>query len=364
MSGYAVTRAPYGYRYEKKAGHGKLLVRNEPLASIIQEGLEGYATGRFQTQVEVGRFFASKSIFPRNQHGEVGGQSVNDILTRPIYAGHVQAPHWNISMRKGHHEGLISLEVFENIQHRLNEKAKVPTNRKTHLDFPLRGFVACGDCEKPMTAAWSKGKTKHHPYYRCAQRDCISNGKSVNANKMHDEFKLLLDSLKPSKQLFALAAAIFKDIWETRLQSTKADKASIKTELTKLDKKIVALLDRIVETNSETIIGAYEKRLKELETEKLILTENLSKTSKPSKDFLNTFKDAMSFLSNPQKLWASERIEDKRAVLKLAFMDNLPYIRDKGFGTPKLSLPFKALKGKCDGNFRMVHRERFELPTP
>ncbi len=46
-AGYWTFSAPLGYRYEKVAGHGKLLVRDEPVASIIQEGLEGYASGRF-----------------------------------------------------------------------------------------------------------------------------------------------------------------------------------------------------------------------------------------------------------------------------------------------------------------------------
>jgi len=34
--GYWVFAAPMGYKYEKQAAHGKLLVRDEPVASIIQ----------------------------------------------------------------------------------------------------------------------------------------------------------------------------------------------------------------------------------------------------------------------------------------------------------------------------------------
>ncbi|MEM9354983.1 MAG: recombinase family protein [Pseudomonadota bacterium] len=49
MNGYWVFHAPPSYRYQKTPGHGNLLVRDEPLASIIQEALEGFASGRFQT---------------------------------------------------------------------------------------------------------------------------------------------------------------------------------------------------------------------------------------------------------------------------------------------------------------------------
>jgi site-specific DNA recombinase len=55
MSGYWVFQAPVGYRYESRAGSGKVLVRDEPNASTIKEVLEGFAAGRFETLTEVQR---------------------------------------------------------------------------------------------------------------------------------------------------------------------------------------------------------------------------------------------------------------------------------------------------------------------
>ncbi|MGH1354500.1 MAG: hypothetical protein ACRBBS_05420 [Thalassovita sp.] len=43
-------RAPIGYKYERVAGHGNVLVRDQLLASIIQEALEGFASGHFEAQ--------------------------------------------------------------------------------------------------------------------------------------------------------------------------------------------------------------------------------------------------------------------------------------------------------------------------
>jgi site-specific DNA recombinase len=45
MSGYWILCPPRGYKMEKMDGHGKMLVRDEPLASIIQEGLGGLCLG-------------------------------------------------------------------------------------------------------------------------------------------------------------------------------------------------------------------------------------------------------------------------------------------------------------------------------
>jgi len=61
QNGYWVFQAPVGYRYERTSGHGKMLVRDEPLASIIQEALEGYASGRFQITGRGKTFFGVAS---------------------------------------------------------------------------------------------------------------------------------------------------------------------------------------------------------------------------------------------------------------------------------------------------------------
>lgn len=106
--GYYVFHPPVSYRYARNREHGKLLVRDEPLASIITEVLEGFASGRFSSQSEVKRFLEAKPDFPKsNVSGEVRVTKVRDILERPTYAGYVEAPNWGVSLRKGFHEALI-----------------------------------------------------------------------------------------------------------------------------------------------------------------------------------------------------------------------------------------------------------------
>jgi DNA invertase Pin-like site-specific DNA recombinase len=105
MTGYWVFWKPKGYRYEKTRDQGKMLVRDEPVASIIQEALEGYATGRFDTQVEVKRFLESQPDYPKDTpKGEIRNQRITDLLTQPLYAGYVQASNWDIALRKGRHD--------------------------------------------------------------------------------------------------------------------------------------------------------------------------------------------------------------------------------------------------------------------
>lgn len=90
-------------------------------------------------------------------------------------------------------------------------------------------------------------------------------------------------------------------------------------------------------------MNAYEARIAELETRKLLLREQMAKMDVPQKDFDESFRTALDFLISPWNLWKSDRLEEKRMVLKLAFPSQLKYDRDLGFRNAELSLPFNML---------------------
>ncbi|MBC7943875.1 MAG: recombinase family protein, partial [Burkholderiales bacterium] len=176
MNGYWVFQAPMGYVFERVPGRGKMLKRDEPVASVIQEALEGYASGRFGSQADVMRFFQNHPLFPKDHNGVVRSQRVIQLLDQPVYAGHIELPDWGISMRPAQHQPLISLQTFKRIRERLNSGNRAPTRSNLSHDFPLRGFVVCHDCGSPLTACWSTGKTARHPYYLCRKPGCARAG--------------------------------------------------------------------------------------------------------------------------------------------------------------------------------------------
>lgn len=358
MNGYWVFQAPIGFRYERKSGHGKLLVRDEPLASIIQEGLEGYALGRFQLQAEVVRFLETHPDFPRDSQGIIRNQRVNNLLTNVVYAGYIEVPNWDITLRKGHHEGLISFETFQKIQERLKERAPAPARKDINLDFPLRGAVVCGHCDTPLTACWSPGRSARYAYYLCPKRGCESYGKSIKRETIEGEFEELLRAMQPTKNLFNAAYKMFAKLWIHRIATAETRTRSLKSELVKVEKQVDQFLDRIADADTPSVITAYENRIRKLEAEKI------AGCGRPLKSLDQTLRTAFDFLGNPVKLWLSERFEDKRMVLKLAFADNLAYVRNSGFRTANLALPFKALADFSSGNLKMVRSAGFEPATP
>ena len=361
--GYYVFAVPVGYRYEKVGSHGRLLVRNEPLASIVQEALEGYASGRFQLQAEVKRFLEAQPTFPKTRDGVVRNWEVTRLLTRPVYAGYVEAPNWGVSLRKGHHEPLISFETFKKIEDRLVGGARTPARKNLDADFPLRGAVVCGHCHTPLTASWSRGEYSLYPYYFCPKRGCESYGKTIRRETIEGQFETMLRRLQPSEEVFAAARAMFKTLWDHRLASQVETGRALDAELSTIERQIEQFLDRIADTDVPSIIAAYEKRIRDLEERKIVLAERLANCGRPLRDFDESLRTSLDFLRNPWNLWVSERLDDKRAVLKLAFAGRLAYMRNEGFRTPDVTLPFKVLEDFRGKKSMMARPERFELPT-
>jgi site-specific DNA recombinase len=362
LNGYWPFAALIGYRYQKKRGESNLLVRDEPAASIITEGLEGFASGRFQTQTELKRFLESQPGFPKSIRGTVKYEVVLDLLTRPLYAGYIEMPAWDVSLRKAKHEGLISFETFDRNQRRLKGEAKAPARADINQEFPLRGMLACVECGKPMTSCWSTSKTGvKHPYYMCFAKGCTRYRKSIRREQVETAFAGLLERLTPTQKLAELALAMFKDAWNQRSAQAAVLARSAERELAKVEKQIVGLLDRVVEATSPTIIKRYEQHIMTLERSKALLEEQAGKKVQRG-SFEELFELALRFLSRPVLLWNSKKFAHKRLVVQLAFAERLAFCPNAGFRTPKTSLPFKLLEGLRRATAVMAEREGFEPP--
>ena len=178
-------------------------------------------------------------------------------------------------------------------------KAKAPARKDISEDFPLRGFVLCDDCGQPMTSCWSKGRTKHYPYYLCDTRGCENARKTIPRDKVEDGFADILKSLQSTRTVFTVAKAMFKDAWNIRLTQAEREKEEITKQLRDAEKQIETLLERIVEADNASVMKAYEGKIAKMEREKLLLTEKATGIV-PSKGRLEEFiEPALELLGNP-----------------------------------------------------------------
>lgn len=367
--GFWVFKAPEGYKYKKSKSGGRILVPDPVLGPIVKEALEGFASGHFASQVEVKRFLESKPDFPKTRKkGEVLNTRITRLLNQPIYAGYVSAPNWNISPRPGNHEALISKATYEKIQDRLNEKAHVTVRKDIHEDFPLRGFATCSDCDVPYRSGWSKGKNKKYAYYTCQTKGCASYGKSIGKERIEGEFEALLKTMRPTHQLVAMLRVMVERAWDMQAERMNALRTAFKSDLRAVEEQIDSFLERIIESSSMTATRAYERKINDLEKEKLLLEEKILNFGSKKIEKTFTKRDALEhslkFLANPCKIWDSGNLALRKLVLKLAFFGPMRYHRDKGILNTKKSLPFSILDDINTGNFKVVRAPGLEPGRP
>ncbi len=341
-NGYWSFCSPAGYKMGKNPIHGYILNRVEPEASIIKEALEGFAFGRFANQVEVQSFLQSKKFRGLKK---VSLDSVKKLLTRSVYAGYVEYKEWDVSRRIGHHEPIIDLETFEKIQDKLNGKIKVFSRKDNSKEFPLRGFILCAKCIKPMTASWTTSRNgEKHPYYHCKTKECDLRGKCIRRKDMEDKFEVILRSIKPKEKTLALTKEILLDVWNKRLADVDNLKKNHENSLDEVRSKIRNLLDRLSKIDNENLIKTYEKEIGKLTEEEQIL-ENQAQVMRSRKpDFGTALDITFNFLKNPYLYWKKDDLKSKHLVLKLVFEDKIIYNRETGFGTAKLSLPLRVFE--------------------
>ncbi|MGF1500310.1 MAG: recombinase family protein [Paracoccaceae bacterium] len=345
MNGYWVFSPPIGYRYEARPGQGNVLVRDEPNASIVQEALQGFASGRFRSAAEVQRFLAAHPSISKNAKGKATYKRGDEILNRVIYSGYLTFEKWDIHLVPGRHEALISYEEFERIQERLNGNKFVPIRKDVHEDFPLRGHVACSSCGNPMTAAWSKGRSTYYPYYFCHQKGCAMRGKSIQRDQVEGDFEAFLKELRPAATLYNVLRDMLSDAWEDRKAALKERAKGGTADLRRIEKKIEAVMTRITQIDSPAVISAYENEIKKLEANRVLVAECVELARKPLSSFEQTFRTALGFIANPWNLWSSGNASLRKLVLRLVFPMPVPYCRNQGFRTAATPLPFRVFSG-------------------
>ena len=256
------------------------------------------------------------------------------------------------------------METFQIIQDKINGKKRKAVRKTFTEDFLLRGFVTCAGCDKPLTGAWSKGRSQHYGYYKCQQKECTAYGKSIPKAKMENEFGELLKSMRPSQNLSRLAHEMFKDMWDELGSDAEAEKNLLKQKARELDKELAKFLDRAMEANSPTMVRAYEKRIQDIENEQLIIQEKIAKCGAALPDFDKTYRTAMRFLSNPYEMWVSKEVANKITVAKLVFPNKVPYCKNEGYRTAPIAEPFRLLRVIEGSKKEMVPRGGLEPPRP
>ena len=174
--------APLGYMTAPR-GMGKSLIPDPERAPLVHRAFQDFATGRF-TKEEIRKTLTALGLKTRRGL-PLPPQTFDGMLRNRVYIGQINVPDYSVSTR-GDFEPLVSEKICYRVQAILDGRLEMTAPRQRNdPDFPLRGYVRCEACDKPLTASWAKGRSEYYAYYHCRGRCRAVN---ISKTKLEDLF--------------------------------------------------------------------------------------------------------------------------------------------------------------------------------
>jgi site-specific DNA recombinase len=334
-------KPPLGYRRVVNDAGKKAIAPDPATAGFVRRAFELYATG-LHTKKEVLRRVTLLGL--RTVEGrKLSSQTFGNILGNPLYAGIVRVESWEIAQR-GTFEPIIGLDTFRQVEAILEGKKPTVTPRlRLNPDFPLRHFVRCGNCGKPLTASWAKGRTKRYPFYHCQNRHCIAKV-SMRKEKLESLFYEFLKRLQPSSEYVLLYKAVVLDVWN--IKRAESCELRLAAEL-----KVRELMERKAKLNEAYIYQQaisqrdYQEMKAPLVAE-LALAEIEEREARGEELDIEAVIDfAENVFMDAARLWFEMSTDQKQRFQQVLFPEGVDFT-DGNYRTTATCLMFSGLEPK------------------
>jgi DNA invertase Pin-like site-specific DNA recombinase len=333
-AGRWVHQPPLGYRKPVGGKEAPSLEPDPDVAPLVRMAFERMATGRAR-QTEVLSLVTAAGL--RTKKGKpLALERLRTMLHNPIYKGLVVSTVNDLRVR-GDFDPIVSEETFECVQSVLKGRGcrKAP-RRGVRPDFPLKSVLRCGECNKPLTAAFSAGNGGTYGYYRC--RD---NHVKAPYENVHKAFVTRLEGMQPEPGLMRLFRAIVKDVWRSRHEDARLVRATLQAEVDKLRARKDGLCDRYLDNRIDD--ATYQEQH---DRHQIAIGEarlRLADAQEDELDVEGVLDYAEYALRNAARLWEGFKAEQRVAFQHLLFPNGLPFDGEK-FGTTEISPVFKMLE--------------------
>ena len=329
---------------------------DDAVAPAIQWAFRACADG--VPLAEIGLKLAKRGVKTRTGH-HLRPEAVRIILRNPVYCGRLIVKDWGIETH-GNWEALVPRKLWLEAQDSLAQRRQQkPGTRHAalHQDFPLRRWLLCDLCDRPIRASWSKSKTGvKYPYYSC--HACATR---VRKERLERDWISLLGDLTPSRPILKIWRTMIEAAWEEQEGDTVRRQEAARKQIRTLEDRRERLLDLYLDGGLSK--ERFESKQRMLDKD-LVNAELEFETAKPSLDLESTLSTCEDFLIHPGRFWEEGTLELRWRLQSVVFPKGVHWAPKTGFRTPASGNVFSALGMKSEGRSRMVPPTGFEPVSP
>lgn len=381
IDGYRTWNTPLWYKYTNAPGGWKMLIKDEPNASIIQETLMWYHSGLLNSVKEVADYLQRKWLDTskyewrrKNKQKEykIHTSLAHRMLKNILYSWDIEykaikkdkhgiiVKIRDISRRKWRHEGIITPDIYDAIQEKLSGKRPYTHEIKTvNEEYPLRGFIVCECCWKPLTTGKSRsGNKERRILYYQFNKQCKYHGKSINANTLHDNFLKDIQNLEVSKEFIAFMKLLVVQEYEKRKQDKKVSKVALEKSIAKIEQEIENLLNTLSSSTSAIVQKRIEQKIEDLECEKQRLQKAIKQYNE-AKDLWQHLEVCLDILQHTKEIRETWSIDEKHMLLRLLLKNKLvANYHTKTYWTPEYTAFYLIKKELSVDNSSLVDTQQ------
>ena len=339
--------APLGYLNAPRST-GKSLIPDPERAPLVRRAFQDFATGRF-TKDEVRKNAIALGL--RTRRGKpVPSQTFDAMLRNRVYIGQIDVADFGVSTR-GDFEPLVDEATFYRAQAVLAGRVVVAGPRpRNHPDFPLRNFVRCEACGRPLTGSWSKGRTDYYAYYHCRGGCRTVN---ITKAKLEELFVEELGRLQPTAGFMRLVKDRVLDAWrelrreaQQRMAEIERKQKAIRERLDRLDEAF--LYERSID------IETYDRHAEKLREELTLVRIERHSGQLEELDVEGILAFAERVLPRAADLWVQSSLEQRQRFQQLFFPDGIAFDGKRFVRTGATAPAFSYLREIRIGNEGLV----------
>ena len=222
--------APLGYRNVPREDGRKIIVPDEQVAGVIRGLFERYATGTCSLS-DLAKEATSAGLVSLRKKKPLDKWAISRLLKNPIYCGDVR---WRGEVLRGRHQPLVTRELWEQVQRRLDERAGSRVRKAKH-DFAFSRLIRCGHCGCSLVGEVKKGT---YVYYHCTGYKGKCGERYVRQEVLEELFGELLEHLRLDEEVIRW---MVEDLHESHTKQREYHDAAI----ARLQRRYNRLQDRI-----------------------------------------------------------------------------------------------------------------------
>jgi DNA invertase Pin-like site-specific DNA recombinase len=307
--GWLPTKPPLGYRTIGEKGH-KTHVIDVEKAPFIRKMFELYSTGNYSTTALADVMF--KEGLRTRSNGRLGKSMLYNLLSDPFYCGKMR---WKEEIKQGNHEPIITKELFDAVQKKLNRKFKSPLYTK-HLPV-FKAKMTCEECGGTIT--WEKQKGHWYGHCNHYRKECTQKT-WWRQEKVEDELLPLLEKMAPKgKRVLEVIEKALKESHGDEIKYYTSAVAEINNTLNVVQRRLEAIYEDKID--GKITPEFYLKKLEEYSKQKDEATEALKRVNEGNTKYYEAGYALHELAVKSYEIYKSPKAttEDRRLLLSKIF---------------------------------------------